>query len=57
VKRDASAVDVSSFSSIHSAGTKRSVRDRIGSNADSSGWHGNGHSGNKRCVCGFIVTV
>ncbi|KAH1264413.1 SEC23-interacting protein [Glycine max] len=48
VKRDASAVDVSSFSSIHSAGTKRSVRDRIGSNADSSGWHGNGHSGNKR---------
>lgn len=57
MKRDASAVDVSSFSSIHSAGTKRSVRDRIGSNADSSGWHGNGHSGNKRCVCGFIVTV
>lgn len=57
MKRDVSAADVSSFSSLHSAGTKRSVRDRIGSNADSSGWHGNGHSGNKRCVCGFIVTV
>ncbi|KAG5062005.1 hypothetical protein AAZX31_02G027600 [Glycine max] len=48
VKRDVSAADVSSFSSLHSAGTKRSVRDRIGSNADNSGWYGNGHSGNKR---------
>ncbi|TKY69797.1 SEC23-interacting protein [Spatholobus suberectus] len=48
VKRDISAVDVSSFSSLPSAGTKRSVRDRIGNNADSSVWHGNGLGGNKR---------
>ncbi|KAK7407286.1 hypothetical protein VNO78_09074 [Psophocarpus tetragonolobus] len=48
VKRDVSAVDVSSFSSIPSVGTKRSVRDRIGNNADSSVWHGNGLGGNKR---------
>ncbi|KAJ1389898.1 hypothetical protein SESBI_37905 [Sesbania bispinosa] len=48
VKRDISAADVSFSSSLHSAGTKRSVRDRIGNNADSSMWHGNGLSGNKR---------
>ncbi|RDX85673.1 hypothetical protein CR513_33106, partial [Mucuna pruriens] len=48
VKRDLSAVDVSSFSSLPSTGTKRSVRDRIGNNADGSGWHGNGLGSNKR---------
>ncbi|QCD90565.1 hypothetical protein DEO72_LG4g1522 [Vigna unguiculata] len=48
VKRDVSSVDVSSFSSLPSAGTKRSVRDRIGNNADGSVWHGNGLGGNKR---------
>ncbi|XP_027360838.1 ankyrin repeat and SAM domain-containing protein 6 isoform X2 [Abrus precatorius] len=47
VKRDISAADVS-FSSLPSAGTKRSVRDRIGNNADSSVWHGNGLGSNKR---------
>ncbi|WVZ10462.1 hypothetical protein V8G54_014992 [Vigna mungo] len=48
VKRDISSIDVSSFSSLPSAGTKRSVRDRIGNNADGSVWHGNGLGGNKR---------
>ncbi|XP_017427590.1 uncharacterized protein LOC108335898 isoform X3 [Vigna angularis] len=48
VKRDVSSVDVSSFSSLPSAGTKRSVRDRIGNNVDGSVWHGNGLGGNKR---------
>lgn len=47
VKRDISTLD-SSFSSLPSTGTKRSVRDRIGNNADSSAWHGNGHGSNKR---------
>lgn len=50
MKRDISAADVS-FSSLSSAGTKRSVRDRIGSSSDSSLWHGNGPSNNKRFVC------
>ncbi|XP_061355500.1 uncharacterized protein LOC133300027 isoform X2 [Gastrolobium bilobum] len=48
VKRDISAADVSFSSSVHSAGTKRSIRDRIGNNADSSMWHGNGLSSSKR---------
>lgn len=48
VKRDVSSVDVSSFSSLPSSGTKRSVRDRIGNNADGSVWPGNGLGGNKR---------
>lgn len=47
VKRDVSALDAS-FSSLPSTGTKRSVRDRIGNNADSSSWHGNGVGSNKR---------
>ncbi|CAI8587687.1 unnamed protein product [Vicia faba] len=48
VKRDVSAADVAYSSSMSSAGSKRSVRDRIGNNADSSMWHGNGLGGNKR---------
>lgn len=48
VKRGISAADASFNSSMNSAGTKRSVRDRIGNNADSSMWHGNGASSNKR---------
>jgi hypothetical protein len=56
VKRDVSAGDVAYSSSMSSAGTKRSVRDRIGSNGDNSTWHGNGLSGNKRCVCDFVVS-
>lgn len=48
VKRDLSAGDGAYSSSMSSAGTKRSVRDRIGSNGDNSTWHGNGLSGNKR---------
>lgn len=51
MKRDVSAADVAYSSSMSSAGSKRSVRDRIGNNADSSMWHGNGLGGNKRCVC------
>ncbi|KAL2349357.1 hypothetical protein Fmac_003357 [Flemingia macrophylla] len=47
VKRDISSVDAA-FSSLPTTGTKRSVRDRIGSNADSSAWHGNGLWSNKR---------
>ncbi|KAK7307191.1 hypothetical protein VNO77_40021 [Canavalia gladiata] len=47
VKRDISAADVP-FSSLPSTGTKRSVRDRIGNNVDSSAWHGNGLGSNKR---------
>ncbi|KAK7309525.1 hypothetical protein RJT34_06324 [Clitoria ternatea] len=47
VKRDISSADVS-FSSVPSSGTKRSVRDRIGNNVDSSVWHGNGVGSNKR---------
>ncbi|MED6159072.1 hypothetical protein PIB30_038946 [Stylosanthes scabra] len=43
VKRDLSSADVSYASSLSSAGTKRSVRDRIGNNAD-----GYGQSNNKR---------
>lgn len=50
MKRDVSAADVAYSSSMSSAGSKRSVRDRIGNNADSSMWHGNGLGGNKRCV-------
>lgn len=48
VKRDVTAVDVPYSSSMSSAGTKRSVRDRIGNSGDSSMRHGNGVSGNKR---------
>ncbi|KAF7829388.1 SEC23-interacting protein [Senna tora] len=48
VKRDLSAADASFSSSLPTAGTKRSIRDRIGNNADSSLWHGNGFSSNKR---------
>ncbi|XP_019424107.1 PREDICTED: uncharacterized protein LOC109333210 isoform X2 [Lupinus angustifolius] len=47
VKRDVSGADVS-FSSLPSSGTKRSIRDRIGNNTDSSMLHGNGLSTNKR---------
>ncbi|CAK8536947.1 unnamed protein product [Lathyrus sativus] len=47
VKRDVSAADVA-YSSSMSAGSKRSVRDRIGNNADNSTWHGNGTGSNKR---------
>ncbi|KAL1317291.1 hypothetical protein HN51_069366 [Arachis hypogaea] len=43
VKRDLSSADVSYASSLSLAGTKRSVRDRIGNNVD-----GYGHSNNKR---------
>ncbi|XP_004504506.1 uncharacterized protein [Cicer arietinum] len=46
VKRGIS--DVAFSSSMSSVGTKRSVRDRIGNNADGSMWHGNGLGGNKR---------
>lgn len=55
MKRGMSAADVSISSSMSSAGTKRSVRDRIGNNADHSMWHGNGLGSNKRCVCAFVV--
>ncbi|KAF7809245.1 SEC23-interacting protein [Senna tora] len=47
VKRDQSAADVS-FPAFPPAGTKRSVRDRIGNDADSSMWHGNQPNNNKR---------
>jgi hypothetical protein len=57
VKRDVTAVDVPYSSSMSSAGTKRSVRDRIGNSGDSSMRHGNGVSGNKRCVCNFSVFI
>lgn len=56
MKRGISAADASFNSSMTSAGTKRSVRDRIGNNADSSMWHGNGPSSNKRSVCAFVVS-
>ncbi|KAJ7943589.1 Sterile alpha motif domain-containing protein [Quillaja saponaria] len=48
VKRDGSAADVSLSDSLPSAGTKRSVRDRIGNNADRSLWHGSPSNNNKR---------
>ncbi|CAL0314036.1 unnamed protein product [Lupinus luteus] len=48
VKRDISAADVSFSSSLPSSGTKRSIRDRIGNNTDSSMLHGNGLGTNKR---------
>ncbi|KAK4263273.1 hypothetical protein QN277_028709 [Acacia crassicarpa] len=47
VKRDLSASGAS-FSSLPTSGTKRSVRDRIRVNSDSSLWHENDHSNNKR---------
>ncbi|KAL1327639.1 hypothetical protein AAHE18_13G316000 [Arachis hypogaea] len=48
VKRDVSATDASFSGSYASAGTKRSARDRLGNNADSSSWYGNEFSSNKR---------
>ncbi|XP_028769521.1 uncharacterized protein LOC114726981 isoform X3 [Neltuma alba] len=48
VKRDLSALGASFSSSVPTAGIKRSVRDRIGHNADSSLWHEDDHSNNKR---------
>lgn len=48
VKRDLSASGVSFSSSLPTAGTKRSVRDRIGHNAGTSLWHENDHRNNKR---------
>ncbi|KAI9125430.1 hypothetical protein K1719_004046 [Acacia pycnantha] len=48
VKRDLSASGASFSSSLPTSGTKRSVRDRIRLNADSSLWHENDHSNNKR---------
>ena len=48
VKRDVSATDASFSGSYASAGTKRSARDRLGNNADSSSWYGNELSSNKR---------
>ncbi|XP_028801842.1 uncharacterized protein LOC114757017 isoform X3 [Neltuma alba] len=48
VKRDLSASGASFSSSVPTAGIKRSVRDRIGHNADSSLWHEDDHSNNKR---------
>ncbi|KAI4314269.1 hypothetical protein L6164_027195 [Bauhinia variegata] len=48
VKRDLSTAVDSFHSSLSTAGTKRSVRDRIGNNAGSSLWNGNQLSGNKR---------
>ncbi|XP_054823080.1 uncharacterized protein LOC129321372 [Prosopis cineraria] len=48
VKRDLSASDASFSSSLPTAGIKRSVRDRIGHNADSSLWRENDFSNNKR---------
>lgn len=57
MKRDVSGADVAFSSSVSSAGSKRSVRDRIGSNADSSMWHGNGLASNKRCVCAFVFSL
>ncbi|XLR31666.1 hypothetical protein HN51_051603, partial [Arachis hypogaea] len=46
VKRDVSATDASFLGSYASAGTKRSARDRLGNNADSSSWYGNELSSN-----------
>ena len=51
MKRDISVADASFSGSFASARMKRSVRDRIGNNADSSLWHGNELSSNKRYVC------
>lgn len=51
MKRDQSAADVSIPSSFPTVGTKRSVRDRIGNDTDSSLWRGSELSNNKRCVC------
>ncbi|KAI4328281.1 hypothetical protein L6164_020648 [Bauhinia variegata] len=48
VKRDLSTAEDSFPSSLSTAGTKRSVRDRIGNNAESSLRNGNQLSGNKR---------
>ncbi|KAK7252342.1 hypothetical protein RIF29_36210 [Crotalaria pallida] len=48
VKREISATDASFSSSLSSAGTKRSIRDRIGHNADSSMLHGLGTSKRQR---------
>ncbi|KAJ7953688.1 Sterile alpha motif (SAM) domain-containing protein [Quillaja saponaria] len=48
VERDGSAADVSVSDYLPSAGTKRSVRDRIGNNADSSTRHENQSNNKKR---------
>lgn len=50
MKRDLSATDASFSSPPPTAGTKRSIRDRIGHHADDSLWHGNELNNNKRCV-------
>lgn len=49
VKRGGQVSDLSYADSLPVAGTKRSVRDRLGSNVDSSVLHGN-KLDNKRCV-------
>lgn len=54
VKREASGSDISFNDSVPAVGTKRSVRDRLGSSSSSGdGYLGNGslHNGSsKRCV-------
>lgn len=49
VKRSGQVSDVSYADSLLAAGTKRSVRDRLGSNVDSSVLQGN-KLDNKRCI-------
>jgi len=53
VKRGGQVSDLSYADSLPVAGTKRSVRDRLGSNVDSSVLHGN-KLDNKRCVLAFL---